>query len=248
MKAYLLALIALTVLFLPCHAEGGRDVDVALVLAIDSSGSVDEEEFALQLTGIARAFRNPEVIATAISGSRRRIAVNLMVWSDAGSSKSNSGWFEIGSIIEAERFATRVEAFRRSQKGFTGIGSAIREGLRLIATSGFRPARKVIDISGDGVETLNDPQADILLPAAHLLRERAGVVVNGLAVTVNIPDLDSYYRQSVIGGAGSFVIEANDYHDYTAAIRMKLLRELRPLTAAATPAPLPRPEVQAARR
>ena len=37
-------------------------VDLELVLAVDASGSVDEEEFRLQLSGIAAAFRDPDCL------------------------------------------------------------------------------------------------------------------------------------------------------------------------------------------
>ena len=37
----------------------GEPVDLALVLAVDASGSVDTERFELQKHGYAAAFRNP---------------------------------------------------------------------------------------------------------------------------------------------------------------------------------------------
>ncbi len=43
-------------------------VDVELVIAIDSSASIDDCEFALQMAGISAAFRDPDVIAAMASG------------------------------------------------------------------------------------------------------------------------------------------------------------------------------------
>src|SRR2546423_14573873 len=44
-------------------AKAGEPVAVELVLALDSSAGVDRNEFALEVDGLAPAFRNPEAIA-----------------------------------------------------------------------------------------------------------------------------------------------------------------------------------------
>ena len=41
---------------------GARCADLALVLAIDSSGSIDADEFRLQVLGYAAAFSDPKVL------------------------------------------------------------------------------------------------------------------------------------------------------------------------------------------
>jgi hypothetical protein len=38
--------------------------------------------------------------------------------------------------------------------------------------------------------------------------------------------LDQYYRESVIGGAGAFVIAAEDFEAFGNAVRRKLIREI----------------------
>ena len=58
------------------HAEVG--VDLELVLAIDSSGSVDFQEFELQARGIARAFRDPEMIEAIQGAAPNGVAVSLI--------------------------------------------------------------------------------------------------------------------------------------------------------------------------
>lgn len=207
------------------------DVDLQLVLAIDSSGSVDANEYALQLEGIAAAFRDEEVVAAALSGTRKRVAVTLMSWADGALPKYSTGWSIIASAEDAEVFAATVARYDRKAYGYTGIGAAIVGAIDLMDRSGIVAARRIIDVSGDGEETLNDSEAPILLPAAHEIRQSSGVTVNGLAITINIPNLDQYYQRAVIGGPGSFVIKANDYEDYGEAIRKKLLREFQPMTA-----------------
>ena len=57
-------------------------VDLELVLAIDVSSSVDEEEYQLQMRGVAAAFRHPDVIAAIEATGGNGIAVAMVQWSD----------------------------------------------------------------------------------------------------------------------------------------------------------------------
>ena len=43
------------------------------------------------------------------------------------------------------------------------------------------------------------------------------------------PNLDEYYVKNVIGGPGSFMIVAEDFHSFQAAILNKLIREIATL-------------------
>ncbi len=67
----------------PSRAPAADRVDLNLVLAVDSSSSVDGEEFALQMEGLAHAFRDPGLIAAIEGGLHHAIAVNLIEWSNA---------------------------------------------------------------------------------------------------------------------------------------------------------------------
>ena len=86
-----------------------QKVDVELVQAIDASASVDDEEWRLQLAGIAAAFRDKEVLAAIKAGRTGRIAVALMSWADAAIPKDASDWFIIDSVESADTFA-RMES------------------------------------------------------------------------------------------------------------------------------------------
>ena len=81
----------------PAAMQPGAAYDLALVLAVDCSGSVDMAEFRLQLDGIAAAFRDSEVVSSALAGPHGRIAVNLMTWGDPDYEKYSTGWFAIDS-------------------------------------------------------------------------------------------------------------------------------------------------------
>ena len=135
-----------------------RAVDLELLLAVDASGSVSAEEFELQIGGIAAAFRDPEVFEAVRSGPMQRIAVAVMIWSDARSRKAISKWHVIDSQAAAHDFADIVMAQLQRRKSFlgksgTGIGAAIGQGLKELRSNGIDGTRLAIDVSGDGHET-----------------------------------------------------------------------------------------------
>ncbi len=62
-------------------ARSAQDiVDLALVLAVDCSYSVDSVEYRLQMEGLARAFRTSKVIDAIKNGPSGRIAVSVVQW------------------------------------------------------------------------------------------------------------------------------------------------------------------------
>jgi len=233
MKRFFAAIGLLAVLpFVTAEAENSL-VDLELVLAVDASGSVDEEEFRLQLSGIAAAFRDPEIQQAIVSGSEHRIAVALVVWSDSNFPKVPTTWHVLHDAQTANSFADIVETFHlktgRSKGiggGGTSIGDAIDYAIGMIEVNGIEGTRRVIDVSGDGVET--DPWAvpATMLPEARIMAARAGITVNGLAILNDYRRLNTYYQDNMIVGEGSFVLDAVDYEDFKRAIFEKLLREI----------------------
>jgi hypothetical protein len=211
-------------LALDCQAAETA-VDLELVLAVDASGSVNDEEYRLQLTGIARGFRDPAVRKALRSGPGKAIAVNLLVWAEPQVPKDTTGWFIIASDEDAEGFAARVEAFPRRQTGSTAIGEGIAAALRSIDANGIKGEREVVDVSGDGRESVAR-EFTVLVDQARAMALARGVIVNGLAIENEVGDLADYYRRNVQAGPDSFVMEAKDYEDFAEAMRRKLLREI----------------------
>src|SRR6201998_3048804 len=64
----------------PAPKAAEPDVAVALVLAVDTSGSVSMGRFELQKEGYAAAFRNPQVLNAIRSLATQSIAVTMMQW------------------------------------------------------------------------------------------------------------------------------------------------------------------------
>jgi hypothetical protein len=202
------------------------DVDLELVLAVDTSGSVDAEEYALQISGIAEAFRDPEVVAAIAAGPLGRIAVNVAFWAESQLPKQSLAWRVIAEAGDAAAFAATLDALpRAAPAGGTGIGRGVIYSVRLLQENDISGTRRVIDVSGDGRETpfryfSVPPEQARAYAAAH------GVTVNGLAILADEPDLERYYRESVIVGPGAFTLAADDFQDFADAMRRKLIREI----------------------
>lgn len=196
-------------------------VELELVLAVDASGSVSNEEFALQILGFADAFRDPEVILAIETVAARGIAVIEMQWANPSSQLVAVDWTLIRTQADALSFADRIERAGRIMYGETAIRQAMTFSRQLIESNGYLGLRRIIDISGDGPTNYGTPPDS----TRDELVER-GFIINGLAIANEFPDLEVYYRDHVIGGPGSFVVAATDYEDFARAIRFKLLREI----------------------
>ena len=222
---YLLAVLLLVFGLVLDSEAAEKIVDLELVLAVDASGSVNEQEYGLQLIGIARGFRDPAVRKAIRSGPAKSIAVNLLVWAEPQVPKDVTGWFVIASDEDAERFASVVENFPRRQTGSTAIGEGIAAALRSLEANGIAGTREVVDVSGDGRESVAR-EFTVLVDQARTMAIARGVVINGLAIQNEVSDLADYYRRNVQAGPESFVMAAKDYEDFAEAMRRKLLREI----------------------
>ncbi len=134
-------------------AGGARaeSVDIELVLAVDSSGSIDGREFALQRMGYARALTHPDVLAAIARGPHRAIAVVFVEWWGPEIATEVVPWTRITDAASAGAVAQRIVAAPRTIfGGGTALGGAIDLGMALLAESPFKGSRRVIDISGDG--------------------------------------------------------------------------------------------------
>jgi hypothetical protein len=216
----ILWIVTIAILLAISPAVRGEEVDVELVLAVDVSMSMDEKSFRLEMQGYADAFRDPQVHRAIRAGGIGRIAVTLMQWSGYGTNQISVAWFLIDGPDTAERFAAAILAAQRMPGGSTSISGAIDFGLLLFGSE-HEGLRRVIDISGDGKN--NDG------PDPSLSRTKAiarGITINGLPIAGGENGLEDYYRDSVIGGPGAFLVVANGYEDFGRAIARKLIAEI----------------------
>lgn len=205
----------------PAPAGQAHPVDLALVLAVDVSASVDFDEFGLMIGGYAAAFRDAELLARATSGQRGAIGVALLFWAGPGARDLAVPWLRVADAAGAEAVAAAIEAAPRAlPAGGTALGEALVAAAALAMRCPFPAARRVIDVSGDG-----PANAGIVASAGRDAAAALGITVNALAVVHEEPELESYYAAEVITGPGAFVQRAESYADFADAIRRKLLRE-----------------------
>jgi len=204
--------------------EGTTTVDVALLLAVDVSNSVDWWEYELQRHGLSHAIRDPGVVGAIQSGPNRRVAIAVVQWAGKRSRYISIRWTVLHDQPSAEAFARVVEFMPREFAGdTTHIAGMLDYGAELMKALPFTATRKVIDISGDGRENVIDHPE----PA----RDRAvaaGITINGLAIENEEPQLRFHYRDQVIGGPGAFVLPIKRYEDFAEAMKKKLIREIDP--------------------
>jgi hypothetical protein len=200
-------------------------VAIELVLALDSSASMNREEFALQVNGIAVAFKDPAVLQAVKDLAPLGVAIAVIQWGGPGESRIVTPFTQINTPAEAKAFGFLVSlGSRHFSATTTSIATAIEDSVALIETNDFDGQRRVIDVSGDGPDN-----SGLDLEAMRNIAKASGIIVNGLAIESEQAGLFEYYQNNVITGADSFVVRAADFNDYARAIREKLLKELRPL-------------------
>lgn len=202
-------------------------VAVELVLALDASASVDKQEFALQVQGLAAAFRDPEVQRAVEDLKPLGAAIAVVQWGGPGETHVVLPFTQLNNARDAKAFGFRMALIHRFMwASVTSIATGIADSTALIDGNEYDGQRKVIDVAGDG-EDNGAPD----LEAARQAARASGIIVNGLPIMADSPELAEYYKQRVIIGPESFVEPARDFEDYARAIRIKLLKELRPLAS-----------------
>lgn len=210
-------------------ATAKTPVDLELVLAVDVSGSIDEEEARLQRDGYVAAIADPKVVAAITGGMLGRIAVTYFEWAGEGWQSPVLDWRVIRDQASASAFAAELAKVQINAGPWTSISSAIDFAVPRFAENDYDGTRRVIDISGDGANN-----SGRLAPVARDDAVRRGVIINGLPIVNDrmnisrrpIPNLDLYYRNCVIGGPGAFIVVAHDFRDFARAIRRKLILEI----------------------
>jgi len=214
-------------------ARAAEPVDLLLVLAADVSRSVDSQKFQLQREGYAAALADRRVLDAISSGRHRRVGVLFLEWSGLGNQKVVIDWTLIDGAEAAQTFGDRLLESPRSFADRTSISGAIDAAVVQLARAPFIADRQTIDISGDGT---NNAGRDIGQARDEALE--LGITINGLVILSEVPlpwnpehtnppgGLAKYYRDNVIGGPGSFVLEAKDFNSFGQAIIKKMIAEI----------------------
>jgi Protein of unknown function (DUF1194) len=230
-RALLLVAAAVALLAAPLPAAADDEVDLALVLAVDISFSMDPEEQALQREGFVEAFRSPLVHEAIRKGTLGRIAVIYAEWAANFEQKVVVPWTVIDNPESAMAFAGRLEAQPTRRGPRTSVSGAIDFGVRLLDGSSVEATRRVIDISGDGANNQGRP-----VTAARDEAVAQGVTINGLPIMLkratsywDVTELDVYYKDCVIGGPGAFTVPVRERDQFPNAIKTKIIMEIADL-------------------
>ena len=212
-------------------------VDVELLLLVDSSGSVDDREWQLQIDGYVEAFEDPSVQAQITRSDG--VVVNFMTWSSTWQ-HTLFGWRELRTRQDCLDYAAEIRTYRRFHRDNTVLSNALGVGIWHLGNNRWEGRRRVIDVSGDGVcenqayyaenAVGDDPELDRLLGPTweHIQNARpADVTINGISIG-DVEGLDRWYAQQLPRGNGSFTMHAQSFEAFAGGIREKLIRELAP--------------------
>lgn len=219
-------------LALALGAAGGaaaqdETVDVALVLAVDISLSMDGAEQRAQREGYIAALSDPAVMDAIARGRRGRIAVAYVEWGGPWTQRVVAPWTVVAGPEDAQKVIDDLRFADVATSRGTSISAALDFATGLLAEA--PPAdRRVIDISGDGPNNMGGP-----VTQARDRALAAGVEVNGLPLMLgppdlifSVPDLDVYYQDCVVGGPLALVIPVLGVERFASAIRQKLIMEI----------------------
>ena len=225
----MLAMIFVLALFPTAPKSGEFQVDLELALLVDRSNSMRPKEQLLQREGYVRAIGSPEIVELICAGPLGRIALTYIEFSDSEDTYTAIPWTLIDGVASARRFAVSLAEYPLTSGG----GTIISHGLLFAADSfdgnGFDGLRRTIDVSGDGPNSGGVP----VVEARDDVVAR-GIRINGLPILldpdtagiIRFKDLDSYYRDCVIGGAGAFVIPVTRPEHIGDAIHRKMAMEI----------------------
>ena len=224
-----MVLVASLSMLAPAWQRAPPDVDLALILAVDVSPSMDPGEQQLQRQGYVEAFRSTPLHQAIQAGMLGRIAVTYVEW--AGARPRHQRVVVPWSILETSddslTFADRLAHAPIQRASGTSISQAIDFSMALFTLAPVQTARRVIDISGDG----SNNQGRLVTEARDEALAR-GVTINGLPILLlgsnqrESAHVDAYYRDCVIGGAGAFMIPIRDPQQFLRETRAKIIREI----------------------
>ena len=211
-------------------SAGSHRADVALVLAIDVSGSVDENRFKLQREGIAAALESEAVVAAVLSGVNQAIEIAVIEWAEE--QRVLVPWIVLRGRDDLEALATHLRGAGRSWvHTMTDPGGGISAAAQLFAAEPLVGLRRVIDVSGDGRQNAGE----VATADARDAAVSDGITVNGLPIaSEREPGIEDWYQANVVGGPGAFLVAADGYDAFAAAFRRKLTLEIAGMTPGRT--------------
>jgi len=191
---------------------------LALILLVDVSGSISDENYKLQRQGIVQAFEDQSVRNT-IKAQPGGVALSLLEWSS--NVRVTVPWRVVKTNSDIEKFSQEILEAPRSSSNLTALGHALNKAIEYMEEVPCDPESKIIDVSGDGPSNEKEEPDE---PRNKAITK--SIVINGLPIiTIVYPEIVDYYKEKVITPNG-FLVEATDFEDFAKAIRRKIILEI----------------------
>lgn len=198
---------------------------LALVLVIDVSRSVDLEEFTLQQQGTARALQSERVMHAITQNE----GVALSVVFFENDARVAIPWQILRTPADVMRFSTTLTSIEYPTGMYTNVYEGINLGLNLLDNPPCAPDRKLIDISGDGID--NQGRGGHTPESLAERARNSDVRINTLPILTATDDsmndhLFNWYNDNFALPTGGFTVRSNGYGDFARAITIKLSTEI----------------------
>ena len=189
---------------------------LALVLLLDASGSVSQENYNLQRDGTAEALRSPALHHMVKHG----LALTAIGWGT--NQRTVLPWRLARTAADLEEAAAALADTHRPESGSTNLAGALTAGLASFDVAPCNPERRLIDVSGDGKHVGSPSEVEALVAQAV----DRGVEINALPIVTEAePDVADWYRRHVTEPASGFTLEGS-WSGFARSIRIKLALEI----------------------
>lgn len=210
------------------QAQTAKSVDVAIVVSLDRSESIDAEDARAQIDGLVFTLRHSRFRETVASGWRGRIALTVVTWSSFGRYEVILPWMQVAGADDADVAAAILELDYARQRVArhgtqTDVAFAIEVGMKRLDMLPWEAGRSVINVVADGISNIGR-----LAMADRDVALARGFTVNGLIMARGsaIEVLSRYFRREVIGGPTSFLQVSASNEDFADAMLRKILLEM----------------------
>ena len=215
-------------LTLGAGVRAAEPVDIAIVVSLDRSESIDRDEASAQISGLIYALSHPRFLAAVQSGVNGRIGLSVVTWSSFGRHDVILPWVRIADAasaadaaeVLAQDFERDIVTMHGTQ---TDVGFGIEVGVERMRALPWDASQRVINMVGDGISNIG--RVAVVDRDAAL---QQGITVNALITAQGsaIRVLTNYFRRNVIGGPTAFVQLTNGRDDFADAMLRKMLLEI----------------------
>lgn len=204
----------------PAHAD---EVDAAIVFCIDVSSSMQEPEQKAVRQAHAYALTSPDVVGAIRESPHQRMAVAVVEY--GADAVVTVPWSIVTDEASAVAVANALMSPRATpNNGSTRPAACLQLAGILHAGSPFISAKRVVDVVGDGKGTIQSARMrDALVGDGITIN---AMILDSLSTSENRGVVFNWYRDNLVGGQESFVMEAVDVGGFPAAMRRKLMQEL----------------------